>query len=76
MNQPTIKLINECKTRWNSTFYVCQSLLQNRWPVSAVIADESVTRMEHKRLDLSSAQWELLGKNSSPTGNRYNSPVF
>ena len=60
MNQPTNKLINECKTRWNSTFYMCQSLLQNRWPVSAVIADESVTRLEHRRLDLSSAQWELL----------------
>jgi len=26
----------------------------------AVIAYESVTRMEHRRLDLSSAQWELL----------------
>ena len=61
MNQPTHKLVNECKTRWNSTFYMCQSLLQNRWPVSAVIADESVTRVEHRRLDLSNAQWELLG---------------
>ena len=40
---------------------MCQSLLQNRWPVSAVIADESVTRVEHRRLDLSNAQWELLG---------------
>ena len=27
----------------------------------AVIADESVTRVEHRRLDLSNAQWELLG---------------
>ena len=60
MNQPTNKLINECKTCWNSTFYMCQSLFQNRWPVSAVIADESVTRMEYRRLGLSSAQWELL----------------
>ena len=39
---------------------MCQSLLHNRWPVSAVIADESVTRAEHGRLDLSNAQWELL----------------
>ena len=61
MNQPTHKLVNECKTRWNSTFYMCRSLLQNRWPVSAVIADESVTRVEHRRLGLSNAQWELLG---------------
>ena len=61
MNQPKRKLINDCKTRWNSTFYMCESLLQNRWPISAVLADESVTRVENRRLDLTTAQWELLG---------------
>ena len=60
MNQPRRKLINECKTRWNSTFYMCESLLENRWPISAVLADESVTKVEHRRLDLTSTQWELL----------------
>ena len=30
MSQPKRKLINDCKTRWNSTFYTCQSLLENR----------------------------------------------
>jgi len=38
---------------------MCQSLLHNRWPVSAVIADESVTK-ENTELDLSNSQWELL----------------
>jgi len=57
MNQPTNKLINDCKICWNSTFYMCQSLLHNRWPV---IADKSVTRAKHRRLDLSNAQWKLL----------------
>ena len=61
MNQPKQKLINDCKTRWNSTFYMFESLLQNRWPISAVLADETVTRVEHRRLDLTTAQWELLG---------------
>ena len=60
MSQPKRKLINDCKTRWNSTFYMCQSLLENRWPISAVLADESVTRVEHRRLDLRATQWELL----------------
>ena len=60
MNQPRQKLINECKTRWNSTYYMCESLLENRWPISAVLADESVTKVEHRRLDLTSTQWELL----------------
>ena len=36
-------------------------LLQNGWPISAVLADETVTRVEHRRLDLTTAQWELLG---------------
>ena len=61
MNQPKQKLKNDCKTQWNSTFYMCESLLQNRWPISAVLADESVTRVEHRRLDLTTTQWELLG---------------
>ena len=57
-SQPKRKLINDCKTRWNSTYYMCQSLL---WPNSAVLADESVTRVEHRRLDLTTTRWELLG---------------
>lgn len=61
MNQPKRKLINDCKTRWNSTFYMCESLLENRWPISAVLSDESVTKVEYRRLDLTSTQWELLG---------------
>ena len=40
---------------------MCQSLLENRWPISAVLADASVTRVEHRRLDLKTTQWELLG---------------
>ena len=39
---------------------MCESLLENRWPISAVLADESVTKVEHRRLDLTSTQWELL----------------
>jgi len=56
MNQPTNKLINDCKTCWNSTFYMCQSLLHKRWPVAAIIADESVTSRTQK----ANVHWELL----------------
>ena len=61
MSQPKRKLINDCKTRLNSAFYMCQSRIENWWPTSAVLADESVTRVEHRRLDLTTTQWELLG---------------
>ena len=40
---------------------MCELLLQNRWPISAVLADESVIRVEHRRLDLTTTQWEVLG---------------
>ena len=60
-NQPKQKLMNDCKTRWNSMFYMFQLLFQNRWPISAVLADGTMTRVEHRRLDLTTAQWELLG---------------
>ena len=61
ISQPKRKSINDCTTRWNSTFYMCQSLLENRWPISAVLADKSVTRVEHRRLEFTTTQWELLG---------------
>ena len=38
-----------------------ESLLESGWPISAVLSDESVTKVENRRLDLTSTQWELLG---------------
>ena len=35
------RLQQDCPTRWNSTFYMAQCLLNNRWPVTAVLGDES-----------------------------------
>ena len=37
-----------------------QSILANRWPISAVLSDESVTRRQDRNLDLKSEQWKLL----------------
>ena len=54
------KLIQDCPTRWNSTFYMAEHLLANRWPVSAVPSDESVTKRQDRALDLWNDQWELL----------------
>ena len=38
------KLQQPCITRWNSTLYMIQSLLHNRCPIAAVLADVSVTK--------------------------------
>ena len=54
------KLQQQCSTRWNSTLYMIQSLLHNRWPLNAVLADESVTRRQYRYLELSSQHWLIL----------------
>ena len=36
------------------------SLLDNRWPVTAVISDDKVTKKQYRYLDLSSENWMLL----------------
>ena len=37
-----------------------QSLLHNRWPLTAVLADDTVTRWQYRYLELSSANWLIL----------------
>ena len=54
------KLKQDCPTRWNSTLYMIKTLLSNRWPVSAVLSDETVTKRQYRYLDLRNEQWELL----------------
>ncbi len=44
MGKDDHKLQNDCPTRWNSTFYMIESLLESRWPVTAVLSDETVTK--------------------------------
>ena len=60
MGKPPKKLQQDCPTRWNSTFYMIKSLLENRWPVTAVLSDETVTKRQHRYLDLSSENWLIL----------------
>jgi hypothetical protein len=47
MNQPQRKLKQECVTRWSSTLYMIQSVVANRWPIVAVLSDETVTKRQY-----------------------------
>ena len=63
------KLINDCPTRWNSTYdMVCRASAQQA-AVSAVIFDKKLSRME-----LSMSEWSIMEKvsflNSRPTAYR------
>lgn len=53
------KLIQDCDTRWNSTYYMLKRLVEMRWPVSAVLSCERVTRRSDRYLDLKNDQWTL-----------------
>ena len=44
MNIPLLKVAQECVTKWNSSFYMLQRLLHLRWPISAVLSDETATK--------------------------------
>lgn len=59
MNINKKKLIQHCATRWNSVFHMLQRLIEMRWPITAVLSDESVTKRSDKHLDLTTAQWSL-----------------
>ena len=59
MNIEKKKLINDCATRWNSTFYMLERLIELRWPVTAVLSDDRVTKRSDRSLDLKGDQWVL-----------------
>ncbi len=52
MNVDEKKLVQHCLTRWNTTFHMLQRLIDMRWPVSAVLSDEAVTKRADRYLDL------------------------
>lgn len=58
MNLDENKLVQSCATRWNSTFYMVERLLEMRWPISAVLRDDQVTKRSDRYLDLPNAQWQ------------------
>ena len=55
-------LVQDVATRWNSTYFLIERLLEQRWPVTAVLSDPSVTKYSDRSLDLTSEQWNLLAE--------------
>ena len=53
------KLIQDVSTRWNSTHSMLERLVEQRWPVTAVLSDPIVTKKGDRTLDLTSDQWNL-----------------
>ncbi|QQP39600.1 zinc finger BED domain-containing protein 1 [Caligus rogercresseyi] len=58
---PHKSLIQSCKTRWNSVYDMFERLIEQRWAVTAVLSDRTVTKLaEARALDLSSEHWDLM----------------
>ncbi|KAK0147399.1 hypothetical protein N1851_013125 [Merluccius polli] len=53
----TEKLINDCPTRWNSTYEMISRASEQQAAVSAVIFEKKLSRME-----LTTSEWSLLEK--------------
>lgn len=53
------KLIQSSATRWNSTIYMLERLVGQRWPIVAVLPDDSITKRSDRYLGLSNEHWAL-----------------
>ena len=54
------QLIQDVSTRWNSTYYMIDRLIEQRWPITAVFSDHTVTNGSDRYLDMKSEQWDTL----------------
>ncbi|XP_071579102.1 E3 SUMO-protein ligase ZBED1-like [Temnothorax nylanderi] len=58
---PTMSLLQSCKTRWNSSYFMLERLLQNRIPVMNVLTDRrSTTASVAESLEISEREWTLI----------------
>ncbi|KAJ8043461.1 Zinc finger BED domain-containing protein 1 [Holothuria leucospilota] len=57
------KLIQSCKTRWNSTYDMLRRLEEQRWPICAVLSDAEYTSVSDARtFELTDRDWILIMK--------------
>lgn len=60
MGKPSLMLIQDVSTRWNSTYHMLSRLLEQRWPVTAALSDPAVNpRGKHHYLNLKPEQWNI-----------------
>nr|XP_055065281.1 E3 SUMO-protein ligase ZBED1-like [Misgurnus anguillicaudatus] len=60
MGNPSLMLIQDVSTRWNSTYHMLSRLLEQRWPVTAALSDPAANpRGKHHYLDIKPEQWHI-----------------
>ncbi|KAK5921554.1 hypothetical protein CgunFtcFv8_018911 [Champsocephalus gunnari] len=61
-------LTNDVATHWNSTCEMLDQLVEQRWPVTAVLSDPSITKKADRTLDLTADQWKLAQETAEVLG--------
>lgn len=58
---PLHKLIQCCRTRWNSVFDMMERLDEQRWAITATLSDRTVTKLSDARtLELTDECWQTI----------------
>ena len=61
MGFATHRLIQSCKTRWNSVCEMFDQLVEQRWAVAAILSDRTVTKLQDSRiLELKDEYWQMM----------------
>uniref|UniRef100_H3A8P7 HAT C-terminal dimerisation domain-containing protein n=1 Tax=Latimeria chalumnae TaxID=7897 RepID=H3A8P7_LATCH len=60
-NLPQHRLMQYCKTRWNSINDMFEHLQEQRWAIAAVLSDRSFTKLaEARTLELTDDNWQII----------------
>lgn len=57
---PNHCLIQDVSIQWNSTYFTIEHPTEQRWPLTAVFSDSSVTKQSNRYLNPKTEQWDLL----------------